>query len=85
MSITILATVIVTRMYGREGYGQFNIMQNFPALFFIIVDFGINAIATRELSHDWAKAKVYLGNILFMRLILSLVLMILCFVILQFF
>lgn len=85
MSITILATVIVTRMYGREGYGQFNIMQNFPALFFIIVDFGINAIATRELSHDWAKAKVYLGNILFMRLILSLALMFLCFTILQFF
>ena len=85
MSITILATIIVTRMYGREGYGQFNIMQNFPALFFIIVDFGINAIATRELSQDWTKAKIYLGNILYMRLIMSVVLMILCFVILQFF
>jgi len=48
MSITVLATVIITRYYGREGYGQFSLMQTWPALFFIIVDFGLNAIATRS-------------------------------------
>ena len=43
MAVTIAVTVIVTRLYDREGYGLFNIMQVFPALFFVIVDFGFNA------------------------------------------
>jgi O-antigen/teichoic acid export membrane protein len=72
MSITMVAVVIVTRTYGREGYGEFSLMQSWPALFFVIVDFGINAIAARELSKDWSKANKYFGNILMIRLIFSL-------------
>jgi len=73
MSITLLATIIITRSYGREGYGQFSLMQTWPALFFVIVDFGINAIAAREIKKDWSKADKYLGNILFFRIIFSLI------------
>lgn len=73
MGITVLVTVIVTRIYGREGYGAFNLMQIYPALFFIIVDFGFNAIATRELSVDWSKARLYFSNILILRLLFSAV------------
>ena len=72
MSITILATLLITRLYGRESYGEFSLMQNWPALVFIIVDFGINAIATRELSKDFSKANKYIGNILILRLLMSL-------------
>ncbi|MBW6441711.1 flippase [Patescibacteria group bacterium] len=72
MSITMIAVVIITRAYGREGYGEFSLMQSWPALFFVIVDFGINAIATRELSKDWSMANKYFGNILIIRLIFSL-------------
>ena len=72
MSITILATVLITRLYGREAYGEFSLMQGWPALVFIIVDFGLNAIATRELSKDFSKANKYIGNILLVRLLLSL-------------
>ena len=72
MSITILATILITRIYGREAYGQFSLMQGWPALMFIIVDFGFNAIATRELSQDFSKAGKYLGNILIMRITISL-------------
>ena len=75
MSITILATVIITRTYGRTGYGEFNLMQVWPALFFIIIDFGLNAIATRELSKnpdDTSLASKYIGNILLFRIVLSL-------------
>ncbi len=75
MSITILATILITRLYGREGYGAFNLMQNFPALFFIIADFGLNAIAAKHLSAHWEDAEKYLGNILLLRISLSLLLM----------
>lgn len=71
MSITMLAVVIITRAYGREGYGAFSLMQSWPALFFVIIDFGINAIAARELSKDWSKANKYLGSILIIRLLFS--------------
>lgn len=72
MSITMLAVVIITRSYGREGYGAFSLMQSWPALFFVIVDFGINAIAARDIAEDWSKAGKYLGNILIIRLLFSL-------------
>ena len=72
MAITVLGTVIITRTYGLSGYGEFSLMQIWPALFFIIVDFGINAIATRELSKDFSKAGEYFGNILLIRVVLAL-------------
>ena len=72
MSITILATIIVTRLYGRQAYGEFSIMQSWPALVYIIVDFGLNAIATRELSKDFSKADKYFSSIFIIRLAFSL-------------
>lgn len=73
MSITVLAVVIITRAYGKIGYGEFSLMQTWPALFFIIVDFGLNAIGTRELSKDWSKANKLIGNIFLIRFFLSAV------------
>ena len=85
MAVTIAVTVIVTRLYDREGYGLFNIMQVFPALFFVIVDFGFNAIATRELSKNTDRAQTFIGNIILMRLAFSAILIALCVLALQFF
>ncbi|MBU1133240.1 flippase [Patescibacteria group bacterium] len=85
MSITMLAIVIITRVYGREGYGAFSLMQSWPALFFVIVDFGINAIATRELSKDFSKASKYIGNIFLIRIVFSLALIILLNIAVSFF
>ena len=75
MSITVLATILVSRYYGREGYGEFSLMQNIPGLFFIVVDFGFNAISTRELAKDFSNAERYFGNILIVRVVTSLFLM----------
>lgn len=75
LSITVLATVIITRTYGREGYGAFSLMQSYPALLFIIADFGLNAVAVRELSQNWQKAASYFANILILRVFISLALM----------
>lgn len=74
MTITVLITVLVARYFGREAYGQFSLMQNWPALFFIIVDFGMNAIAVREISSDWNLAGKYFGTVLFIRIIFSVLL-----------
>ncbi len=73
MLVTIATTVIIAKTYGRESYGYFNLMQAWPALVFIIVDFGFNAIATREISRDQSKAGAYLSTILVLRFWMSLV------------
>lgn len=85
MSVTIFVTIIVTRNYGRVGFGEFNLMQSFPALFFILADFGLNAIATRELSKDFKNAGDYLGNIILIRLVMSLLLFAFAFFVLRLF
>ena len=85
LSVTVLSTFIITRLYGRTGYGEFNLMQNIPALFFIIADFGLNAIAVKELSKNFAKAEAYFGSILTLRIILSLFLMLIAYFGLYFF
>lgn len=75
MSVTVLMTVLVTRVYGREGYGEFSLMQSVPALFFIIVDFGLNAISVREVADAPSKIFHYFFNVLIFRVLLSLVFM----------
>ncbi|OGH09709.1 MAG: hypothetical protein A2152_02580 [Candidatus Levybacteria bacterium RBG_16_35_6] len=49
-----LITILVARYFGVTGYGDFVKITSFVALFYLIVDFGINAIFLREdekLSH----------------------------------
>jgi|SRR3989344_345016 len=85
MTVTIVTTILVTRVFGREGYGEFNLMQGFPGIFFIIADFGLNAIATRELSLDWQKAGKYFSNILLIRILISTVIFLITYIALAFF
>ena len=85
MSITVLATMLIARLYGKHGYGEFSLMQNWPAIFFVIVDFGLNAIATRELSKDFSNASKYFSNILVIRILISTVFILLLYSALTFF
>ena len=84
MGVTIILTMLITRVYGVEGYGAFNLMVSFPALFYIISDFGINAISTRELSLDDKDINLHIGNVFILRFLLSVVLILLASVLLLF-
>jgi O-antigen/teichoic acid export membrane protein len=62
-----LITVLIARYFGVVGYGDFIKITSFVALFYLIVDFGINAIFLREddkLSH--------FKDIFYLRLLISL-------------
>lgn len=78
MSITFALTYLISKNYGAYGYGLFAIFQSFPALFYIISDFGLNAIGALEISKNEKKGSEILSNILVLRLILSLFLIIIC-------
>ena len=77
MGTTILVTAIITRDLGDGGYGQFTLIMGFASVFYIIADFGLNAVVTRELSGqaDDKQAASYLSSLLALRVVLSLLLM----------
>lgn len=74
MTITVGATMAIARIYGRESYGEFNLMQSWPALVFIVVDFGLNAIAVRESVKEQHLLEEYYSNVLLLRALLSAIL-----------
>ena len=84
LGITVLTTLIIARTYGLEDYGSFSLMQNWPALFFIVIDFGLNAIATKELSKNYENANRYFWSILYLRSLVSLVLIVALAILIQF-
>ena len=85
MSVTVLLTLLITRNYGAGGYGEFSLMQSFPALFFIIVDFGLNAISIREVSKEERNVFDYFINVLFFRVLFSVLFIVLLSIVIQFF
>lgn len=74
MSLTVLATILITRTFGKEGYGQFSLMQTLPALFYILADFGLNTTALKRISpDDKPAAQKYYQTVLGLRLLLSVI------------
>ena len=67
-SSTILVTMLIIRHFGPAGFGDFITMITFPTLFWIMADFGFNAIAIREISKDRNKSQSYFSNLLLLRL-----------------
>ncbi len=76
MTITFGLTFLISRDYGSYGYGLFTIFQSFPAVFYIISDFGLNAIGAREVSKNFKEINKIFNNILAIRILISMVLII---------
>ena len=72
---TLVVTILITKSFGVEGFGQFTIAMTYAALFYLAVDFGINAITTKELTHDPSLIPHYFKNLVAMRVALSLIVM----------
>ncbi len=68
--INFLASVLVARSLGKEGYGEFSFIYVYLSFFEAIVQFGLNSVLTRELSRERADAPRVLGNALILRIIL---------------
>jgi O-antigen/teichoic acid export membrane protein len=74
MALTVVATMLITRAFGKEGYGQFAIMQTLPALFYILADFGLNTTALKKIAGGNATtAQHYYHTVLSLRLLLSII------------
>lgn len=70
--IGFLITIIIARNFGVLGFGEFTKVTAFVALFFLITDFGLNAIYLKENDE-----KPHFKDLFYLRIILSLVLIVL--------
>ena len=65
-----LITIIIARGFGIEGFGDFTKITAFIGLFFLFVDFGLNAVFLKEERGDFKK-------LFYSRLILSFIIFVL--------
>lgn len=49
----LLVSILIAREFGSEGYGDFTKIITFVAFFYLLVDFGLNAVYLKRQS-DWA-------------------------------
>lgn len=75
--ITLSITLLIARHYGLEGFGEFTKIITYVSLFYLAVDFGINAIF---LQKDQAE----FSSLLTLRVLFALVLIFLALAILAF-
>ena len=74
---TIGSTLLIGRMIsspdgiGKAGFDEYAIIVAYAAYFYIVTDFGFNAIAAQKVTEDESQASRYISNLLSMRLVLS--------------
>lgn len=65
--------VILARYIGPSSVGQYAFAVSFTMLFTAISDLGLNVVIVRTVASDHSKLNHYLGNIILLRTILSLI------------
>ncbi|MDD2482660.1 MAG: flippase [Candidatus Shapirobacteria bacterium] len=71
----LLFFVIVglVRYWGAEEFGAFNLAFAYVAIFMILADFGLSTITTREVAKHKDLSEKYLGNLIGLKLFLSVI------------
>lgn len=72
IGLALVAIGMLARYLGTEGFGKYTTMLAFFAFFSAIGDFGLYAIATREISREGADENWIMSRIFTLRLIISL-------------
>jgi len=67
-----LLLLVATRKLGKDGFGDYNTALAFVALFAVATDLGLSTLAVRDVAQDRMQLTRYVGNLLVLRLVLSL-------------
>lgn len=82
--ITYLITLVLVRQYGPIGFGDFVKILTYVSYFYIMADFGFNAVVVKKITQREEDTVLYLSNLLGLRIILSLLLIFISLAILSF-
>ena len=73
---TFLILGLVARRFGESGIGEFTLVLSYTALFYLISDFGLNAVTVKKMVADKKKAAFYFGNLLGLRIVFAIFLIV---------
>lgn len=69
--LSFLLIIIIARYLGDVGLGKYSFIIAFVGVFYIISDFGMSMLMTREVAKDKRLAKKYVDNVFALKVILS--------------
>ena len=68
-----LLFIYIARKLGGEDFGKLSFAYSFAGICFIVVDFGLSTILIRNVSRQKELTREYVGNILALKIVLSLI------------
>ncbi len=68
----VALVIYAARQLGTEGFGRYAFVLSMHAIFYIVTDFGLGTLITRDLSRQPQRESRYFVNILAIRVLLSL-------------
>jgi O-antigen/teichoic acid export membrane protein len=80
VSLTLLTTILLTSYLGKEGYGAYIYVLNLIIIFGSLADWGTATIGVREVAKEENQRTKLIGNLLALRLLLSLMAMLALFI-----
>jgi O-antigen/teichoic acid export membrane protein len=72
MILVFIGYAFLLRYLGNYQAGQFQFVISYVLLFWVVVDFGIQALVIKKVSEDLSQSRKYLGNFFAVELVLAL-------------
>jgi len=63
----------ISQQLGSDNVGKYVWALSFAGIFALLIEFGMGPVLTREISRDYQKAKLYLSNVLGIKLVFSII------------
>lgn len=82
--VALITTRLITQNLGLPGYGNYQIVLSYVTLFWILTDFGLNAVTVREMASSEAKLQSLFSALFSLRALLGILLSFLSLAILAF-
>lgn len=73
MLFGIILVFYIARILGDVGFGKYSFAFAFTGLFAVLSNLGLNTLTVREVARDKSRASKYLGNIVIINIILSVI------------
>ena len=70
--LSVIFVAVIARKLGDDGYGKYSFAVGFSGIFMVLADIGLNSLAFRDIARDKSTSEKYLGNIIIIKLALSI-------------
>lgn len=73
LALSLILSIIIARELGNINFGKYSFAISYVAFFSIFSDMGYNTLMIRDVARNKSHANKYLSNILFLRIIVSVI------------